>query len=74
MRARAITALATGITLSLAPAAGADPPLNANNCAGFFASSVVAGSQGVPSQVAQAGPGAVAAAVLPDASCGDNRP
>ena len=74
MRIRSIAALTTTALLAAAPAAGADPQNNnGSNCAGVFASNVVASNPGIPSVVAHGGPGAVAAAVLPDANCGNNR-
>ncbi len=74
MRIRTIASLSTAALLAVAPAAAADPPTgNGSNCAGVFASSVVAENPGIPSVVAQGGPGAVAGAVLADANCGDNR-
>jgi hypothetical protein len=75
MRARTIATLSITALLATASAAAADPPTsNGSNCAGLFASSVVADNPGIPSVVAQGGPGAVAGAVLPDANCGENRP
>ena len=75
MRIRTVATLSTTAMLAAAPAAIADPSTNnGSNCAGVFASTVVADNPGIPSVVAQGGPGAVADAVLPDANCGDNRP
>jgi hypothetical protein len=75
MRIRTLATLTTTALLATAPAAAADPPTsNGSNCAGVFASNVVAENPGIPSVVAQGGPGAVAGAVLPDANCGGNRP
>jgi hypothetical protein len=75
MRIRTIATLSTTALLAAVPAAAADPPSrNGSNCAGVFASDVIAGTPGIPSMVAQGGPGAVAGAVLADANCGDNRP
>jgi len=74
MRIRSIATVTATVLLAAAPAAGADPPNdNGSNCAGVFASNVVASNPGIPSVVAQGGPGAVAAAVLADANCGNNR-
>ena len=68
-----VACLASTALLATAAPAAADPPVaTGHNCAGAFASTVVAGSRGIPSQVAQGGPRAVSAAVLPDANCGAN--